>query len=133
MMTTKKRIETDMGERVTRFIKDFTGRGPLETRVYILDDMVIVRMKDVLTPAEQQLACQIDCKKCWDMIKQMRNLLIEQGRSQLEDIIMDFLHIGVVSLHNDVSTKTGESVILFTLKQKPVFETPECWREQGGK
>lgn len=127
---TRKRAECEIAESITRFKKDYMGRGPLETRVYILDDMVIVRMKDAFTPAERKLAEQIDCKKCWDAIKQMRSLLVEQGRDQLEGLIFEALGIKVVSLHDDISTKTGESVLIFILEQKPIFDDPGCWRDE---
>ena len=129
MMRTKKQIEAEIAERVTRFKKDFIGRGPLETKVYIFDDMVVARMKDTLTPAERNLADQVDCIQCWEAIKEIRSLLIEQGRDQLEAIIYDTLKVKVVSLHNDVSTRTGESVILFILDREPEFEQPDCWRK----
>ncbi|MBN2049434.1 MAG: DUF2294 domain-containing protein [Spirochaetales bacterium] len=129
MVNGKKRLETEIADKVTRFCKDFLGRGPLETRVYILEDMVIVRMKDALTPAEQKLADRADCNKCWDLVKQMRTLLVEQGREQLEGIILETLEVRVISLHDDVSTKTGESILLFVLEKKPVFEQIECWRD----
>lgn len=127
---TKRRTECDIAEGVTRFIKEYMGRGPLETRVYILNDMVIVRMRDALTPAERRLAEQTDCKKCWDTIKQMRSLMVEQGRDQLEHIVLKALDIRVVSLHDDVSTKTGESILIFILEKNPVFEEAGCWRDQ---
>jgi len=38
------------------------GRGPLETKAYIIDDMVLVRMKNVLTPAEMKLSSVTDRK-----------------------------------------------------------------------
>jgi uncharacterized protein YbcI len=126
---TRKRAECEIAEAVTRFKKEYLGRGPLETRVYILDDMVIVRMKDAFTLAERKLAQQIDCKKCWDTIKEVRSLLMEQGREQLEEIVLEAVGLKVVSMHNDVSTKTGESLLLFVLEQKPVFDDPGCWRD----
>jgi len=57
-----------------------------------------------------------------DLIKQMRLELLEHGRPILEAVVTDILGVGVVSLHTDISTVTGESVILFTMDGKPEFE-----------
>ncbi|MEO6666077.1 MAG: DUF2294 domain-containing protein, partial [Nitrospiria bacterium] len=49
-------VEAEIGNALIQFEKDFMGRGPKETRAYLVEDMVLVRLKGVLTPAEQQLA-----------------------------------------------------------------------------
>ncbi|OQA03001.1 MAG: hypothetical protein BWY69_00716 [Planctomycetes bacterium ADurb.Bin401] len=48
------------------------GRGPEETRTYIVDDLVIVRLKRVLTPAEQQLASTGEDSRGRSLVKQVR-------------------------------------------------------------
>lgn len=56
MSKTKGQIESEICEAVIKFEKEYMGRGPLETKAYIIDDMVLVRLKNVLTPAEMKLA-----------------------------------------------------------------------------
>jgi uncharacterized protein YbcI len=119
---TRGQIEAEISEAVTRFEKEFMGRGPLETRTYIIDDMVIVRLKGVLTRAEYRLVKSERNTKGRDLIKQVRIELLENGRPLLEDIIKDTLRRKVRSLHTDISTMTGERLIIFTLDKKPFEE-----------
>lgn len=120
-MKTKGELEADISQAVIRFKKEYMGRGPLAVRTYLIDDLVLVRLQGVLTPAEQKLAIVEDAHRGRDLIKQVRLELIEHGRNLLEVVIRDILGVDVVSLHTDISTRTGESVLLFTLSAKPEF------------
>ncbi len=112
---TKGQMEAEISDAVTRFEKEFMGRGPLETRTYIIDDMVIVRLKGVLTRAEYRLVKSERNSKARDLVKQVRIELLENGRPLLEDIIRDVLKRKVKSMHTDISTMSGERIIIFTL------------------
>lgn len=116
---TKGMLEADISEAVIRFEKEYMGRGPLEARSYIVDDMVIVRLKGVLTHAERQLAQSNDPSNGRELIKKMRHALLEKGRPLLEAVILDVLKVPVRSLHTDLSTITGERVIIFSLEARP--------------
>lgn len=118
-MKSKGELEADVSQAVIRFKKEYMGRGPLAVRTYLIDDLVLVRLQGVLTPAEQKLALVEEKHRGRDLIKQVRLELIEHGRGLLEVVIRDILGVEVVSLHTDVSTRTGESVLLFTLSGKP--------------
>jgi uncharacterized protein YbcI len=120
-MKSKGELEAEVSQAVIRFKKEYMGRGPLSVRTYLIDDVVLVRLQGVLTQAEQHLARVEEKHRGRDLIKQMRLELIEHGRSLIEVVVKDILGVDVVSLHTDVSTRTGESVILFTLASKPVF------------
>ncbi|KAF0181881.1 MAG: hypothetical protein FD164_1369 [Nitrospirae bacterium] len=117
---TKGQLEALISDAVVRFEKDFMGRGPLETKSYIIDDMILVRLKRVLTPAEHQLAQSQD-QDGRDLIKKVRVALIEKGRSLLDTSIEDIVGIKVISLHTDISTVTGERIIIFTLASPTRF------------
>ena len=120
---TKGQIEAEISEAIIRFEKEFMGRGPLETKTYIVDDLVIVRLKDVLTPAEKKLAETSDPNDGRVIIKRMRHALLEKGRPLLEAVISDLTKTSVLSVHTDLSTKTGEKIIVFTLEKKPFSDT----------
>ena len=120
-MKSKREIEREISQAIIRFEKEFMGRGPLETKTYIIEDVVLVRLKNVLTPAELKLAASEETKRGRYLIKQVRQELIEQGRPLLDAVIKDILQINVISLHTDISAKTGERIIVFTLEQKPDF------------
>ena len=113
MSRTKGEIEAQIGEALVRFEKEYMGRGPRETRTYIVDDVVLVRLQGVLTPAEEQLAKSAEGA---DLIKRTRVKLLEGARVLLERIIFDITTFQVKSLHSDISTKTGERIIAFTLE-----------------
>jgi len=121
MKMTKGQIEAEICDAVIRFEKEYMGRGPLETKAYILDDMVLVRLKNVLTQAELKLAEAADRKDGRELIKRLRITLIEQGRPLLEALVGQIVGVKVKSLHTDISTVTGERVILFTLESAPDF------------
>lgn len=124
MNKSKGQIEAEISEAVIKFEKEFMGRGPLETKTYILDDIVLVRLKGVLTKAEQQLSRSgHNGERGRQLIKQVRIELLEKGRPLLEAIVQDVTHQKVKSMHTDISTITGERVIVFVLDDSPKWKT----------
>lgn len=121
MNRTRGQTEAKISEAIIKFEKEYMGRGPLETKSYIIDDLILVRLKDVLTLAEKQLVKSGENHKGRDLIKQVRIELLEKGRPLLESAIQKITGIKIVSLHTDISVKTGERVIIFTLADKPQF------------
>lgn len=115
MNKTKGQIEAEISEAIIKFEKEFMGRGPLETRTHIIGDMVLVRLKGVLTQAEHQLSRPGEMNNGRELIKQVRIALLEKGRPLLEAVIESITAQKVKSLHTDISTVTGERIILFTL------------------
>ena len=113
-------LEAEISSAVIRFKREYMGRGPQEVRTYLIDDMALVRLKGVLTPAEQQLAKIEDPHRGRDLIKQFRVELLEHAREMLETLVTGILGVRVVSLHTDISTRTGESLIVFVLEKRPV-------------
>lgn len=122
MEKTKGQIESEISEALIKFEKEYMGRGPEETKTYIIDDMIIVRLRGVLTPAEKQLAKAGGDLKGRALIKQIRVELLEKGRMLMETIIQDITGMKVKSLHTDISTLTGERVIIFILDERLCFE-----------
>jgi uncharacterized protein YbcI len=108
-------IEAEISEAIIKFEKEYMGRGPLETKTYIIDDLVLVRLKGVMTRAELHLANTEEGVKGRSLVKEVRIELLEKGRQLLEDVISRATGQEVISLHTDISTKTGERVIIFTL------------------
>ena len=116
---TKGQYESEISEAVIKFEKEFMGRGPLETKTYIIDDIVLVRLKNVLTQAEMKLANAEDRSDGRELIKRIRITLLEQGRPLLKAAVESILTVKVKSLHTDISTVTGERVIIFSLESAP--------------
>ncbi len=111
---TKGQTEAQISDAIIKFEKEYMGRGPTETKTYIIKDMVFVRLKGVLTPAEEQLAKTAEGA---DLIKKTRVQLLESARILLENLVSGITGCQIRSLHTDIGTKTGESVIIFTLDQ----------------
>ena len=120
-MKTQGEIEAAVSEAITRFEQEYMGRGPKEVRTYLLGDFLVVRLQGVLTAAEQHLVKSVPPEKGRDLLKRVRTQLIEAARPVLQALVEGATGAGVVSLHHDISTCTGEEVILFTLAESPTF------------
>jgi len=120
-MNTQGEIEAAICDGITRFQQEYMGRGPKSIRAHLIGDLVLVRLQGILTAAEQQLVRSQPAEKGRDLLKQVRIQLIETARPVLETMAQEATGVTMVSLHHDVSTTTGEEVILFTLAESPVF------------
>jgi len=108
----KGQIEAEVSNAMTKFELEYMGRGPKETKTFIIDDMVIVRLKGVLTDAERHLTKTQEGR---DLVKKVRATMLESARDLLSRVIRDIVGVDVTSLHTDISTNTGERIIIFTL------------------
>ncbi len=120
-MKTRGEIEGAISKRMGRFEQDYMGRGPKDVHAYLVDDLVVVRLRGVLTAAEQHLVKSLPAEKGRDLLKQVRRQLIEVARPTMEAMVEEITGVEVVSLHHDISTLTGEQVVLFTLAKSPLF------------
>ena len=120
-MRTQGEIEAAICEGVSRFEQDYMGRGPKDIHTHLLGDLLVIRLQGVLTAAEQQLAKSLSGEKGRDLLKQVRTHLIETARPVLEAMVEKITGVEVVTMHHDISTTTGEEVVLFTLAQSPDF------------
>ena len=120
-MKTQWEIEAAVCQGVAHFAQEYMGRGPKDIRAHLLSDLFVVRLKGALTPAEKQLVQALPAEKGRDLLKQVRTHLIEAARSVLEAVVAGVTGVKPISLHHDVSTATGEEVVLFTLAEPPSF------------
>jgi uncharacterized protein YbcI len=120
-MHTSGEIEAAVCEGMSRFQQEYMGRGPKDIRTHLIDDLLVVRLQGVLTAAEQHLVRTLSGEKGRDLLKQVRTHLIETARPALEAVIAEITGAKVLSLHHDISTTTGEEIVLFTLSGVPQF------------
>ena len=120
-MKTQGEMQSAIADGMTRFEQEYMGRGPKDVRAHLIDDLVVVRLKGVLTAAEQKLVKTLPPEKGRDLLKQVRSQLIEIARPMMERMVKDITGVDVMSLHHDISTMTGEEVVLFTLSGAPSF------------
>jgi len=120
-MRTLGEIEAAVCEGISRFEQDYMGRGPKEIHTFLLGNFLVVRLQGVLTAAEQQLVQALPAEKGRDLLKQVRTHLIETARPVLEAMIQESTGVKVLTMHHDISTITGEEVVIFTLAETPDF------------
>ena len=120
-MKTQGEIEAAICEGVSRFEQDYMGRGPKDIRAHLLGDLLVVRLQGVLTAAEQHLVKSLSAEKGRDLLKQVRTHLIETARPVMEAMVQEITGAKVLTVHHDISTTTGEEVILFTLAESPLL------------
>ena len=111
---TKGQIEAKISEAMIKFEKEFMGRGPMETDTFIIKDSIFIRLKGVLTPAEEQLAKSPEGAL---LIKKTRAQLLEGAMALLSKIVIDITGCKTKSMHSDICSNTGEKIIVFILDQ----------------
>lgn len=113
-------IKDNISKQVTRFYVDTIGQGPEETRIYILEDMVIVRLKGRLLPIEEKL---LEREDGIGLVKDIRKKLHSVLTTNLGLIVSNVTGHKVISSHSDISTKTGEMFEVFILDKSYETET----------
>ena len=121
---TQGEIEAAICDVIRRFQQEYMGRGPRDIHAHLIGDLLVVRLQGVLTAAEQQLVKSLAADKGRDLLKQVRTHLIETARPVMEAMIQEVTGVKVLSLHHDISTVTGEEVVLFTLAEPPDYRQP---------
>lgn len=120
-MKTQGEMEAAICKGVAHFEQEYFGRGPKDIRAHLIGDLLVVRLHGVLTAAEQHLVKTLPPDKGRDLLKQVRTQLIEVARPALEALVQDITGVKPCSLHHDVSTVTGEELVVFALVEPPQF------------
>jgi uncharacterized protein YbcI len=120
-MKTQGEIESAICDGMSRFQQDYMGRGPKAIQAFLIGDLLLIRLRGILTAAEQHLVKTLQPEKGRDLLKQVRTQLMETARPFMEELVHDVTGVKVLSLHHDISTLTGEEVVVFTLAGSPLF------------
>jgi uncharacterized protein YbcI len=134
-MKSQGEIEAAVCDGITRFQQDFVGRGPRDIHAHLIGPLLVVRLQGVLTPAERQLASPYhdasansdgvgatsasDNGNGRSLLKQIRAHMVATGRPRLREIVEEATGVPLVSVHHDISTLTGEEMIVFSLAESP--------------
>ena len=118
-MKTSGEIEAAICQSMSRFEQEYMGRGPKGVHAHLIGDLIVVRLEGVLTTAEQHLVKTLQADRGRDLVKQVRVQLLETSRPIMEAMVEEITGVKVLSLHHDISTITGEEVIVFTLTDPP--------------
>ena len=119
-MKTQGEIEAAVCQGIASFEQEYMGRGPKDIQTHLWGDVLIIRLRGVLTAAEQHLVRTLEPAKGRDLLKQVRTQLIELARPVLDAMVEAATGVKVLSLHHDISTATGEEVVVFTLTESPL-------------
>lgn len=114
MEKTRGMAEDEVGKLITKLEKEYLGRGPMEVRTRFIDDLILLRVRGEMTQAEQKLSQTGNGQQ---LIKEMRRRLFESGHSFLETMVRDSVGCVLISVHSDISTKTGERVIVLVVNE----------------
>ena len=112
MDKTKGAIEAEISKAFTHWEKNYLGRGSVSVKSDILRDMIIVSLRGILTPAEYSLCKDIEGLLS---VKENRISLVESGVEELKEIIFTITGFEVLSFHTDLSTRSGERIMVFKL------------------
>jgi uncharacterized protein YbcI len=118
---TQGEIEAAISEGISRFEQEYMGRGPKDIRAHLIGDLLLVRLQGVLTAAEKQLVGTLSVEKGRDLLKQVRTQLVEAARPVLESMVHEVTGVKTLSMHHDISTVTGEEIVIFSLDESPLF------------
>ncbi len=119
---TQAESEAAICDGIIRFQEEYLGWRSEQVHAHFIKDLLLVRILSVLTLAERQLAKSLSPEKGRDLIKQTRNQLLELARPMLESLVHEATGVKVLSMHHDISTVTGEEMVLFPLVEAPRFE-----------
>jgi uncharacterized protein YbcI len=120
-LRTQGEIEAAICQGMSRFQQEYMGRGPKDIHARLVGDLLLVRLQGVLTAAEQHLVKSLPPEKSRNLLKEVRTHLIEVARPMMEAMVEAEAGVSVVSLHHDISTVTGEEVVVFTLARAPAL------------
>ncbi len=109
---TRGEHEAEFTKAMIKFEKEYLGRGPQDVKTTFLGDMILVRLRGILTPAERKLA---ESREGRELVKETRRQLFEISRPLIEAMVKEIAGCNLISLHTDMSTKTGERVVVLTV------------------
>ena len=119
---TQAESEAAICDGIIRFQEEYLGWRSEQVYVHFIKDLLVVRIRGVLTLAERQLSKSSTPEKGRDLVKQTRKQLLELARPMLESLVHEAVGVKVISMHHDISTVTGEEMVIFTVAEAPRFQ-----------
>jgi uncharacterized protein YbcI len=136
-MKSQGEIEAAVSDGISKFHQDFIGRGPKDIRAHLVDTLLVVRLCGALSAAERQLLQPNGIHQrapaesngyhhngdshgnVRSLLKQVRGHMVAIARTRLAMIVQEATGVPLVSVHHDISTVTGEEVLVFSLGGNP--------------
>ena len=108
---TRGEAEAEITQAVIKFEKEYLGRGPLDARTFLVNDMILIRLRGVLNAGDRKLA---ESREGQALLKEMRRKLLESSMPTFEEMVAESIGCKLISFHTDISAKTGERIIVLT-------------------
>ena len=108
---TRGEAEAEITQAVVKFEREYLGRGPLDARTFFVNDMILIRLRGVLTAGDRKLA---ETREGQVLLKETRRQLFESSIPIFEQMVAQTIGCKLVSFHTDISTKTGERIVVLT-------------------
>jgi CheY-like chemotaxis protein/uncharacterized protein YbcI len=119
---TQGESEAAICDGILRFQEEYLGWRSEQIHAHLIEDLLVIRILGALTLAERQLGKLVSPGKGRDLIKAVRKQLLEIARPMLESLVHEVTGVKAVSMHHDLSTVTGEEVVIFSLAAAPCFQ-----------
>lgn len=108
----KQEIEAAVGKAISNFLKEHMAEHVEALAVQLVEDTLIVRLKDVLTPAEK---CLIKDGEGIRLIAELKEKLMEGSKVNLKTMIENLSDVEIVDIHTSFNIEASELVIVFAL------------------
>jgi uncharacterized protein YbcI len=109
---TRGELEAEFSKAIVKMEKEYLGRGPNDIRTFLVDDMILVRLRGILTPAEIKLA---ETPEGRELVKRTRQQLFESSRDFIAAMVSDIVGGQLITMHTDMSACSNERVIVLTV------------------
>ncbi|NMA61682.1 MAG: DUF2294 domain-containing protein [Firmicutes bacterium] len=111
---TKGELEAAMGNAVLKFEREYFGRGPREISTHVVKDLVLIRQRGILTPAEEQVR---NNPESVELIQRLRETLLRNNQEVLRVTLQNLTQAQVLALYTDLSVEHSEKFMVFTFDQ----------------
>ncbi len=112
---TRTECPSVIGQCFMRFQQDSMGSKSEQIDAFFITDQLIVQAFGNLIQVERQPGTSSVPAKVNDLVKEVITELLELPRTMLELLIAEVTEVKAISMDHDISTVTGEDVVLFSL------------------
>jgi uncharacterized protein YbcI len=113
-------VNAALARAVVRVHRTVVGRGPTKAQAFFRHDVVVVLMRDVLTPIERTLAANDDA----DTVRSARRTCGRAMRPELEAEVARLTGCKVEATLADTDVYNDTAILVFTLDRAVGIEAP---------
>jgi|GEM_PF-2554211 len=114
MKISEKRLELEIGNKIVSFLKVQMGEATEDVSTRIMEDTIVVKLKEALPPSERQLMKEPGGMRA---LEELKEKLLEDITPQLENIVEELTYSTVTTSHSLIDSRTGDRIIIFSLEE----------------